>query len=602
MPNTSPSSEQISAAVERSLARLGRRPDAVLQHLIALQQAFSFVPDEGIGLLVQALDVTRAQILAAVDFYAFLHLAPRGGYDILFSDNITDRMLGNRRLMGLLCAKLDVMPGQTRADGRVSVDYTSCTGMCDQAPAMLINGYALTRLDDDRIRHIAALVDTRVPLPHWPQQFFAVSNNVHRPGLLLSDLDARDAGLDALMAHGADAVLAEIERAGLRGRGGAGFTTALKWRFCREADNPDKVIVCNADEGEPGTFKDRVLLTSYADLVFEGMTLCAGVVGAREGFVYLRGEYRYLVEHLEAVLQRRREQGLLGRGIRGRDGFDFDIRIHLGAGAYICGEESALIESLEGKRGVTRKRPPFPVTEGYLDRPTVVNNVETFLAAARIAEHGGYWFRSEGTDKSAGSKILSVSGDCARPGIYEYPFGTRVEQVLADCGAEQTQAVQVSGAAGATLGRDEFQRVLAFEDLPTAGSFMIFDASRDLLDMVRNFADFFVHESCGFCTPCRVGGKLLRDLVEKVAAGQASRHDLDEMRLIADVLRRASHCGLGHTAPNHVLNTLDKFPELYESRLVSADYSPAFDLDAALSEARALTGRNDADAHIAAEV
>jgi [NiFe] hydrogenase diaphorase moiety large subunit len=602
MPNTSPSSEQISAAVERSLARLGRRPDAVLQHLIALQQAFSFVPDEGIGLLVQALDVTRAQILAAVDFYAFLHLAPRGGYDILFSDNITDRMLGNRRLMGLLCAKLDVMPGQTRADGRVSVDYTSCTGMCDQAPAMLINGYALTRLDDDRIRHIAALVDTRVPLPHWPQQFFAVSNNVHRPGLLLSDLDARDAGLDALMAHGADAVLAEIERAGLRGRGGAGFTTALKWRFCREADNPDKVIVCNADEGEPGTFKDRVLLTSYADLVFEGMTLCAGVVGAREGFVYLRGEYRYLVEHLEAVLQRRREQGLLGRGIRGRDGFDFDIRIHLGAGAYICGEESALIESLEGKRGVTRKRPPFPVTEGYLDRPTVVNNVETFLAAARIAEHGGYWFRSEGTDKSAGSKILSVSGDCGRPGIYEYPFGTRVEQVLADCGAEQTQAVQVSGAAGATLGRDEFQRVLAFEDLPTAGSFMIFDASRDLLDMVRNFADFFVHESCGFCTPCRVGGKLLRDLVEKVAAGQASRHDLDEMRLIADVLRRASHCGLGHTAPNHVLNTLDKFPELYESRLVSADYSPAFDLDAALSEARALTGRNDADAHIAAEV
>jgi [NiFe] hydrogenase diaphorase moiety large subunit len=602
MPNTSPSSEQISAAVERSLARLGRRPDAVLQHLIALQQAFSFVPDEGIGLLVQALDVTRAQILAAVDFYAFLHLAPRGGYDILFSDNITDRMLGNRRLMGLLCAKLDVMPGQTRADGRVSVDYTSCTGMCDQAPAMLINGYALTRLDDDRIRHIAALVDTRVPLPHWPQQFFAVSNNVHRPGLLLSDLDARDAGLDALMARGADAVLAEIERAGLRGRGGAGFTTALKWRFCREADNPDKVIVCNADEGEPGTFKDRVLLTSYADLVFEGMTLCAGVVGAREGFVYLRGEYRYLVEHLEAVLQRRREQGLLGRGIRGRDGFDFDIRIHLGAGAYICGEESALIESLEGKRGVTRKRPPFPVTEGYLDRPTVVNNVETFLAAARIAEHGGYWFRSEGTDKSAGSKILSVSGDCARPGIYEYPFGTRVEQVLADCGAEQTQAVQVSGAAGATLGRDEFQRVLAFEDLPTAGSFMIFDASRDLLDMVRNFADFFVHESCGFCTPCRVGGKLLRDLVEKVAAGQASRHDLDEMRLIADVLRRASHCGLGHTAPNHVLNTLDKFPELYESRLVSADYSPAFDLDAALSEARALTGRNDADAHIAAEV
>jgi [NiFe] hydrogenase diaphorase moiety large subunit len=602
MPNPNPSAAQIATVVERSLARLGSGPDTVLQHLIALQQAFSFVPERGIELLVQSIDVTRAQVLAAVDFYAFLHLSPRGGYDIRFSDNITDRMLGNRQLLDDLCGRLGVEVGETRADQRVTVDLTSCTGMCDQAPAMLINGLAVTRLDEERIRHIAALVDTRVPLQHWPQEFFAVSNNVHRPGLLLRDLEARDAGLQSLLDRGADAMLAEIERAGLRGRGGAGFTTALKWRFCREAENPDKVVVCNADEGEPGTFKDRVLLTSYADLVLEGMTICAGVVGAREGFIYLRGEYLYLVEHLEAVLQRRREQGLLGRSIRGRAGFDFDIRIHLGAGAYICGEESALIESLEGKRGVTRKRPPFPVTEGYLERPTVVNNVETFLAAARIAEHGGYWFRSEGTDKSAGSKILSVSGDCARPGIYEVPFGTSVAQVLGDCGAEDTQAVQVSGAAGATLAEGEFERVLAFEDLPTAGSFMVFDRSRDLLDMVRNFADFFVHESCGFCTPCRVGGKLLRDLIEKVALGRASAHDLSEMRLIADVMRRASHCGLGHTAPNHVLNTLDKFPHIYMDRLRSAEYTPAFDLDSALAEARALTGRDDAAAHIPAEV
>jgi len=601
-PSPQPSPEQIAQVVERSLARLGRRPDLVLQHLIALQQKFSFIPEEGIARLVGAVDVTRAQVLAAVDFYAFLHLTPRGGYDILFSDNITDRMLGNQRLLQQLCDQLGADLGEPRADGRVTVDYTSCTGMCDQAPALLVNGFAITRLDEARIRRIAALVDTRVPLQHWPQEFFAVSNNVHRPGLLLQDIEATDAGLAELLDRGPDPTLAEIERAGLRGRGGAGFTTALKWRFCREAENPNKVVVCNADEGEPGTFKDRVLLSSYADLVFEGMTLCAGIIRAKEGFLYLRGEYRYLVEHLEAVLQRRREQGLLGTSIGGQAGFDFDIRIHLGAGAYICGEESALIESLEGKRGVTRKRPPFPVTEGYMDRPTVVNNVETFLAAARIAEHGGYWFRSEGTDQSAGSKILSVSGDCARPGIYEVPFGTSVAEVLEDCGAEDTQAVQVSGAAGATLSADEFHRVLAFEDLPTAGSFMVFDRSRDMLDMVRNFADFFVHESCGFCTPCRVGGSLLRDLVDKVAIGRASRYDLDEMRHIAAVMRRASHCGLGHTAPNHVLNTLDKFPAIYESLPAKRDYTPAFDLDASLAEARRVTGRDDAGAHIAAEV
>jgi len=236
---------------------------------------------------------------------------------------------------------------------------------------------------------------------------------------------------------------------------------------------------------------------------------------------------------------------------------------------------------------------------GFCNRPTVVNNVETFLAAARVAQWGGYWFRGEGTDQSAGSKILSVSGDCARPGIYEYSFGTPVSQVLEDCGADRTQAVQISGAAGTTLSPAELGRVIAFEDLPTAGSFMIFDQDRDMLEMVRNFAGFFAHESCGFCTPCRVGTSLLRDLVEKVAAGRASRYDLSEIRNIAAVMRSASHCGLGHTAPNHVLDTLEKFPEVYERRLLSNDYSPAFDLDGALDEARAITGRDDAGAHLA---
>jgi [NiFe] hydrogenase diaphorase moiety large subunit len=230
-----------------------------------------------------------------------------------------------------------------------------------------------------------------------------------------------------------------------------------------------------------------------------------------------------------------------------------------------------------------------------------VNNVETFLAAARILERGGSWFRSEGTEKSAGSKLLSVSGDVALPGIYEYPFGTPVAQVLADCGAEHPRAVQVAGAAGETLSPSEFERLIAFEDLPTGGSFMVLDHSRDMLEMVRTFAQFFRHESCGFCTPCRVGTALLQDLVEKVAAGQASAHDLTEMRHIAAVMQQASHCGLGTTAPSHVLSTLDKFPEVYERRLRSADYAPSFDLDAALADARAITGRDDSGAHLTEE-
>ena len=590
------------AFVVETLALHGQDPRNLLQHLIAVQHRFGWIPPPAVEQLAESLDVTRTQIRAAIAFYAFLHDCPRGNFDILFSDNITDRMLGNQRLAGLLSERLGVGIGETRADRRVSLGFTSCTGMCDQGPAVLVNGIALTAMDPRRIDRVADLVEEGVPLERWPGELFRVSDNIHRPGLLLTNPVTDGASLRALLEKGPEAALAEVERSGLRGRGGAGFTTALKWRFCREAEQGDpsieRFVVCNADEGEPGTFKDRVLLTRYTDLVFEGMTICAGVVGARRGFLYLRGEYRYLLPHLEAVLARRRAQGLLGRAILGREGFDFDIVIHLGAGAYICGEESALIESLEGKRGVTRKRPPFPVTSGFNDRPTVVNNVETFMAAARVVQWGGYWLRGEGTEKSAGSKILSVSGDCARPGIYEYPFGTPVHQVLRDCGGEQAQAVQISGAAGTTLAPAEFDRIIAYEDLPTAGAFMIFGPGRDLLDMVRNFAAFFAHESCGFCTPCRVGGALLRDLVEKVAAGRASPYDLDEMRAIGKVMRQGSYCGLGHTAPNHVLNTLDKFPEVYRRRLLHHDYSPSFDLDAALSEARAITGRDDAGAHL----
>jgi [NiFe] hydrogenase diaphorase moiety large subunit len=591
--------------VEQALATHGRDPQHLLQHLIRVQHRFSYVPEEAVETLSRALDVTRTQVRAAIAFYAFLHDRPRGDFEIRFSDNITDRMLGNQRLIRLLAERLSLkgLPtwGQDliREDGRVSIGLASCTGMCDQGPALLVNGYAVTNLDAQRVDRIADLVEEAIPLERWPGEFFRVRDNIRRRGLLLSNRATDGSALRRLVDQGPAAALGEVERSGLRGRGGAGFTTALKWRFCREAPGTDRYVVCNADEGEPGTFKDRVLLTDYADLVLEGMTVCAGVIEARRGFLYLRGEYRYLLPHLEAVLQRRRAEGLLGHGILGQDGFDFDIEIHLGAGAYICGEESALIESLEGKRGVTRKRPPFPVTSGFDDQPTVVNNVETFLAAARVVQWGGYWFRGEGTDQSAGSKILSVSGDCARPGIYEYAFGTPVHQVLTDCGAENTQAVQISGAAGATLSPADFDRIIAFEDLPTAGSFMVFDHSRDLLDMVRNFAAFFAHESCGFCTPCRVGGALLRNLVEKVAAAQGSEYDLNEMRDISAVMRQASYCGLGHTAPNHIMNTLDKFPQIYRRRLARQAHTPSFDLDASLSDARAISGRDDAEAHIA---
>jgi [NiFe] hydrogenase diaphorase moiety large subunit len=393
-------------------------------------------------------------------------------------------------------------------------------------------------------------------------------------------------------------MLAEIETSNLRGRGGAGFATGRKWALCRAAAATDRVVVCNADEGEPGTFKDRVLLTRHADAVFDGMGIAAQVLGARQGFVYLRGEYRYLLEHLEGVLQARRQAGLLGTSILGREGFDFDIQIHVGAGAYVCGEESALIESLEGRRGTPRIRPPFPVEQGYLGRPTVVNNVETFCAVTQIALHGGAWWAGIGTPRSTGTKIHSVSGDCERPGLYEYPMGTRIGRILEDCGAVDTQAVQVGGPSGVCLSAFEFGRRIAFEDVPTAGAFMVFDRSRDMFEVARGFAHFFAHESCGFCTPCRVGTALVVKRMDKLAAGRGSRHDIDVLFELDKLMHQTTHCGLGGAACNPLRDTILKFRPAYEKHLKSLYFEPGFDLNDELSIARRMTGRDDAGAYL----
>jgi len=359
-----------------------------------------------------------------------------------------------------------------------------------------------------------------------------------------------------------------------------------------------RYIVCNADEGEPGTFKDRVLLSSYADLLFDGMTVAGFTIGATQGLVYLRGEYRYLLPALLANIEGRRRTGLLGQAVCGQQGFDFDIEIHLGAGAYVCGEETSLIESLEGKRGVPRVRPPFPVRCGYLNQPTVVNNVETLCKAALIAQQGGAWYASLGTKQSTGTKLLSISGDVENPGIYEYPFGVSITQVLNDCGAGNAQAVQIGGASGICLAMHEFSKHIAFEDVPTAGAFMVFGAHRDMFEVARNFAHFFAHESCGFCTPCRVGTSLVANCMDKIANGLGSQYEISEIFKIHRLLNAASHCGLGQMACNPLFDTLNKFRPAYERRLRSLDFEPAFDLDRALASARQMTGRDDPAAHL----
>ena len=583
----------IQSIVEKN----GNDNTRLLQVLREIQSHHHYISKDAIEQLTELLGIPRTHITSVVEFYGFLHLEPQGEYEVLLSDSITDQMLGKQSIMDYLAESLGVGIGQVRSDERVSLNNTSCTGMCDQGPAGLINGRAITNLSLERVNAIVELIEKQIPLSEWPEYFFQVEDNILKAGLLLNEPTQPGAGLKTAFERGLNETLEEIEKSGLRGRGGAGFKTALKWRFCRQEKHEERYVVCNADEGEPGTFKDRVLLNSYADEVFEGLTIAAAIIGAQQGFVYLRGEYLHLYEQLQKLLVQRRQSGLLGNNILGK-GLNFDIQIHLGAGAYICGEESALIESLEGKRGIPRNRPPYPVTEGYLNKPTIVNNVETFVAAAKISVHGGNWFAAAGTAQSKGTKILSISGDCKRPGIYEYAFGTTITEVLEDCGAEDVLGIQIGGPSGTFISNAELERKLAFEDLATGGSFIIFNNERNIFDIVRNFTHFFAHESCGFCTPCRVGTALLKNQFDKICEGHGSAGDVVELEQLGRLINNTSHCGLGQTAANPILTTLERYPELYTSQLKTISFEPGFDLDASLEIARQLTNRDDAEAHL----
>ena len=383
-------------------------------------------------------------------------------------------------------------------------------------------------------------------------------------------------GLKAAMAKSRADIIGEISASNLRGRGGAGFPTGTKWNLAaaaRIAPGTSKYIVCNADEGEPGTFKDRVLLYSYTDLVFEGMTIAARAVGASKGILYLRGEYVYLRPHLIGVLERRRQAGLLGAGLCGVEGFDFDIEIRMGAGAYVCGEETALIESLEGHRGEPRNRPPFPVDTGFLGQPTVVNNVETLAAAAAILSKGAAWFKGIGTERSAGFKLFSVSGDCTAPGVYEFPMGISVRELLERVGGAGAKAVQIGGASGTCVPASEFGRTIGFEDVATGGSIIVFGQGRDMLHVAKNFMEFFVEESCGQCTPCRAGNARLLAGIELLERGACSSAYLEELLALSETMQLASKCGLGQSSPNAFVSIVKHFQDELLGRITGAHAS-----------------------------
>lgn len=361
----------------------------------------------------------------------------------------------------------------------------------------------------------------------------------------------------ALNGKPIDIVLA-VREAGLKGRGGAGFPTGSKWMLAATAFADKKFVICNADEGEPGTFKDRMLLTEFTEHILNGMTICGYAIGAQEGYIYLRGEYEYMMSHIERHIQKLKDENKLGKNILGK-GFDFEISVRLGSGAYVCGEESALIESLEGHRGEPRNRPPYPVNTGFMSFPTVVNNVETLATVPIIMNNGPEWFSSLGTDRSRGTKLLSISGDVESPGIYEVPFGTKVIDMLELAGAKDTKAVQIGGASGICISESDLHRNLSFEDIPTGGSIIVFNKSRDMLKILKNFMEFFTEESCGQCTPCRIGNKKLLDGINMIEKGTCPIAYIEELISLGRTMQISAKCGLGQSSPNPFISIMTQF-------------------------------------------
>lgn len=361
--------------------------------------------------------------------------------------------------------------------------------------------------------------------------------------------------LDKALKMTSDQIIQELIDSGLRGRGGAGFPTGLKWKFASQQKSDKKYVICNADEGEPGTFKDREILEKQAKKVWTGMAICANTIGADEGFIYLRGEYNYLIPQLQ------KELDLFNADLKKRK-LNFSIQIRSGSGAYVCGEETALIESMEGKRGEPRNKPPFPVVEGYLNKPTVVNNVETFVYTAMIISNGSKFFRDLGTKDSRGSKVFSISGDTPYSGIYELELGMTLEEFVELFGDGDTKAVQVGGASGFCVPRRKFKEtIIGFEGIPTGGSMMLFNSSRSMYNILHNFLDFFCEESCGQCTPCRVGCQQLLKGIKAVKTKEKPSKYLEDLKDMSQTMKVAAKCGLGQSVPNCFNSIIDNFKE-----------------------------------------
>lgn len=572
--------------------------------LLDVQKEYHHIPPEAVQLIAADLDISRVDLEQTISFYHFFSQETVGEYAIYLNNSPVAFMHGRADVAQAFEKEAGISFNSTTEDGLIGLWDTADIGMNDQEPAAIINGEVFTKLDPTKAQSIIKGIKAGKSVKDLAKEIGGelggpgsletmVQDNLLKEGPVLYSTYEIGTGLKKALDLTPEEVVEEVKSSNLRGRGGAGFPAGLKWEFCRKSGGETVYLVCNADEGEPGTFKERVILTQLPRLLFEGMAIAGYAIDAKLGVLYLRYEYSYLRDYLENVLEEMRAEKLLGKDALGKKGFEFDVRIQLGAGAYVCGEESGLIESMEGKRGEPRNRPPFPVQKGYLDQPTVVNNVETLCAVPKIIANGADWFKTMGTKDSAGTKALSISGACDKPGVYEIEWGMSIKEMLKMVGAADTQAVQVGGPSGTCINPSQFHRKVAFEDLATGGSMIIIGKDTDLLrDHVLRSMDFFIEESCGSCAPCRSLTVILRNQLQKILDGNGTKADIDQLYAWAQTGKQTNRCGLGQTSANPILTTIENFRSLYDGLVkTDQDYLSTFNMEEAVAESCEYVGR-----------
>ena len=542
----------------------------VFEDLREIQRQFGYIPAEQLRTLARKIDVPLSRLHSVASFYPHFRLTPPPRVDVRVCQDMSCHL---RQACSLRASLDDAFPQANSPDVRVS--GVSCLGRCDEAPAVSVNDRIYSGMTEERVMVMIgdALSGKALPHPPHPKGDAKCASDPYQ-----NEIGARYAVVRSVVAsRDWNSAFAALKASGLRGLGGAGFPTESKWQLVRQAAGTEKYVVCNADESEPGTFKDRFILTHLPHMVIEGMILAGVLTGAQTGILYIRHEYEEQEKILQEEIRKCREQGLLGSNILGSE-FTFELNTFVSPGGYICGEESALLEAIEGKRAEPRNKPPFPVQQGLWNKPTVINNVETFLNVPLILLRGVDWYKGQGTGGCAGLKFIGVSGDVVRPGVYEVPMGTPVSELIFRYAGglpngKKLKGFAPSGPSSGYLPASMADVRLDFKSLADAGSMLgsgalvVCAEGTCMLDMALNATRFFRNESCGKCVPCRIGSQKMVDLLTAWTMGEGSSSDMGLIDELSDALRLTSICGLGQVVPAPISSVLKHFREEVDAHL-----------------------------------